>query len=112
MITVKSIYTFEDEDSKNSIRKVMAEGDQILEVLDLPIIQDIESRIKQTLSSSKHTMSMLHDYNNGKNIELSYIWSGFENISNILGINMDYSKTLYNEVMVKCESRSNEIKVS
>ncbi len=100
------------EKSKNSIRKVMAEGDQILEVLDLPIIQDIESRIKQTLSSSKHTMSMLHDYNNGKNIELPYIWSGFESISNILGINMDYSKTLYHEVMAKCESRSNEIKVS
>ena len=83
----------------------MAEGDQILELLSLPIIQSIESRIIQTLSSSKHTMSMLHDYNNGKNIELPYIWSGFESISSILGINMEFSESLFHKVMDKCEGR-------
>ena len=102
----------QDKNSKDNIRKIMSEGDQILKVLDLPIIQDIESRIKQTLSSSKHTMSMLHDYKNGKSIELPYIWAGFEEMSKILGIDMDYSKAMYHEVMAKCESRSNEIKVS
>ncbi len=115
MVALDTGYTNEqlsrDENSKNSIRKVMAEGDQILKVLNLPIIQDIESRITQTLSSSKHTMSMLHDYKNGKNIELPYIWSGFEDMANILGIHMDYSKTMYHEVMAKCDNRSNEIKV-
>jgi len=99
-----------DKNSKDSIRKIMAEGDQILKVLDLPIIQDIESRIKQTLSSSKHTMSMLHDYKNGKSIELPYIWTGFADMANILGIHMDYSRTMYHEVMAKCENRFNEIK--
>jgi ketopantoate reductase len=100
-----------DKNSKDSIRKIMSEGDQILKVLDLPIIQDIESRIKQTLSSSKHTMSMLHDYKNGKSIELPYIWCGFEEMSKILGIDMDYSKAMYHEVMAKCESKSNKIMV-
>ncbi len=115
MVALDTGYTNEqlnqDENSKDSIRKVMAEGDQILKALNLPIIQDIESRIIQTLSSSKHTMSMLHDFNNGKNIELPYIWSGFESISNILGVNMDYSRTLYHEVMAKYECRSNESSV-
>ena len=91
-----------DKSSKERIRQIMLEGDKILEVLSLPIIQDIESRIIQTLSSSKHTMSMLHDYNNGKNIELPYIWSGFESISDILEINMEFSKALFHKVMNKC----------
>jgi 2-dehydropantoate 2-reductase len=91
-----------DENSKECIRKIMAEGDQILEVLSLPVIQDIESRIIQTLSSSKHTMSMLHDYNKGKNIELPYIWSGFESMSSLLGINMKFSEALFHKVMAKC----------
>jgi hypothetical protein len=55
---------------------------------------------------------MLHDYKNGKNIELPYIWSGFENMANILGINMEYSKTMYHKVMAKCDIRPHEIKVS
>ena len=92
-----------DENSKECIKQIMAEGDQILEVLSLPVIQSIESRILQTLSSSKHTMSMLHDYNNGKNIELPYIWSGFESISSILGINMEFSESLFHKVMDKCK---------
>lgn len=107
MVALDTGYTNEqlnqDDDSKNNIRKVMTEGDQILKALKLPIIQDVESRIKQTLSSSKHTMSMLHDFNNGKNIELPYIWSGFESVSNILGVNMDFSRTLFHQVMAKCE---------
>jgi 2-dehydropantoate 2-reductase len=115
MVALDTGYTNEqlnrDENSKNSIRRVMAEGDQILKALNLPIIQDIESRIKQTLSSSKHTMSMLHDFNNGKNIELPYIWSGFEDMASILRIDMNYSKTMFHEVMAKCEKRFNEIKV-
>ena len=93
-----------DENSKECIKKIMTEGDQILEILSLPVIQTIESRIVQTLSSSKHTMSMLHDYNNGKNIELPYIWSGFEVIANILGINMKFSEAIFHKVMDKCRT--------
>jgi 2-dehydropantoate 2-reductase len=102
----------ENEKSKDSIRAIMEEGDQILKVLNLPIIQDIESRITQTLSSSKHTMSMLHDYKNGKDIELPYIWSGFQDMANVLGIHMRYSQTIYDQVMTKCDNVSNNIKVS
>jgi 2-dehydropantoate 2-reductase len=91
-----------DKNSKECIKKIMAEGDRILEILSLPIIQNIESRILQTLSSSKHTMSMLHDYNNGKNIELPYIWSGFKSIASILGVNMKFSEVLFHKVMDKC----------
>ena len=51
-------------------------------------------------------MSMLHDYKNGKSIELPYIWSGFQEITNILGIDMTYSRAMYHEVMAKCNNQA------
>jgi len=94
----------EDQHSKDSVAKIMFEGDHILEALNIPIIQSIESRISQTLSSTKHTLSMLHDYQNGKPTELQYLWDGFDRISTILGIDMPYSKKMYQKVMAKIGS--------
>jgi len=91
----------QDPHSKDRIKKIMLEGDQILLSLNIPIIQSVNSRITQTLSSTKHTMSMLHDFKSGKPVELEYLWDGFEKISTILGIDMPYSKLMYEKVMPK-----------
>ena len=91
----------QDTDSKESVRRIMLEGDKILAMLGIPIIQSVEDRIDQTLSSTKHTMSMLHDYQAGTQIELEYLWDGFDKISKILSIKMPYSKRIYEKVMAK-----------
>ena len=96
----------QDQHSKDSIAKIMLEGDQILLALNIPIIQSVQSRITQTLSSTKHTMSMLHDYKNGNPVELKYLWEGFDSISTILGIDMPYSKQVYEKVMAKMRSQN------
>ena len=87
----------------------MLEGDQILRVLDIPIIQNVDDRITQTLSSTKHTMSMLHDYRIGHRIELKHLWESFNSISKILGIEMKFSNYMYKKVMNKISARSNSI---
>ena len=95
----------QDEYSKDCIRKIMLEGDQILSVLNIPIIQNIEDRISQTLSSTKHTMSMLNDYRKGKQIELDCLWEGFSSVCKILRIDMEFSKYMYEKVMDKVCTR-------
>lgn len=101
-----------DESSKDSVRKIMEEGDQILRTLNIPIIQSVEDRITQTLSSSKHTMSMLHDYRTGHPIELSYHWDGFKKISDILGVKMEYSRYMYEKVISKIDARDSATALS
>jgi len=96
----------QDQHSKNSISKIMLEGDQILQALNIPIIQSVESRITQTLSSTKHTMSMLHDFKNGRPVELKFLWDGFESISTILGIDMPYSRLMFEKVLAKISARN------
>lgn len=97
----------QDEYSKDCIRKIMMEGEQILHILNIPIIQSIEDRISQTLSSTKHTMSMLNDYRKGRRIELEYLWEGFNRLCNILRIDMEFSKYMYDKVMAKiCAQKS------
>lgn len=102
----------QDQHSKDSVSKIMLEGDLILDALNIPIIQSVQSRITQTLSSTKHTMSMLHDYKNGRPVELEYLWEGFVGISRILGIGMPYSRQLYEKVMTKIRAHEkNDIAV-
>ena len=91
----------QDEHSKECIRKIMIEGEQIPNILNIPISQSIEARIDQTLSSTKHTMSMLHDYRLGRPIELSHLWDSFDRVSDILGIDLPYSRRMYQKVMAK-----------
>lgn len=94
-----------DEYSKDCIRKIMFEGDQILRALNIPIIQSVEDRITQTLSSTKHTMSMLHDYRTGHPVELSHHWDSLNKIAKILGVKMEYSGCVYKKVMSKICAR-------
>jgi 2-dehydropantoate 2-reductase len=95
-----------DESCKDDIKKIMLEGEQILNALKIPVIQDIDNRIKQTLSSTKHTMSMLHDYQNGKKVELFYIWESYNSVSEILKVDMSFTKSMVNKVLLKV--RKNE----
>ena len=44
---------------KNDIKKILEEGDLILKYNNIKVPQTPISRINQTLSSTKHTMSML-----------------------------------------------------
>jgi 2-dehydropantoate 2-reductase len=100
----------QDEYSRDCIRKIMTEGDQILEILGIPIIQSIEDRIRQTLSSTKHTMSMLNDYRNGQQVELDYLWEGFNSFCKILKTDMGFSKYMYEKVMDKvCTRQSSAV---
>jgi 2-dehydropantoate 2-reductase len=91
----------QDQESVDAIKTIMQEGERILNKMNLPIAQSIDDRIRQTLSSTKHTMSMLHDYQNGKEIELSYIWDGFEKISKILNLKMSFTQEICKRVLKK-----------
>ena len=95
----------QDPSSKDSISKIMIEGDEILRSLNIPIIQSVQSRIDQTLSSTKHTMSMLHAFQNKKPIELKHQWDSFSGISKVLGLELSYSRIMYEKVMAKVCSR-------
>lgn len=91
----------QDKDSLDCIWKILTEGDQILNSMNIPIIQSVEDRISQTLSSTKHTMSMLHDFKLGRTIELDFIWEGLNCVSKILGVDMSFSKSIYDRVTRK-----------
>ena len=91
----------QNESCKNDIRRIMLEGEHILHVLKIPVIQDVDDRIKQTLSSTKHTMSMLHDYKIGKKVELSIIWDSHNRVSEILKVDMSFTRSIVNRVLLK-----------
>ena len=74
----KEIY--ENRKSIKDIYNIMKEGDKFLSKIKIPIPQSINSRIKQTLGSTEHTMSMLSDYQIGKETELEYVWASYYNL--------------------------------
>ena len=88
-----------DQNSINQIENIMKEGDQFLKKKKIPIIQSIKDRISQTLSSNKHTMSMLSDFRRGKKIELEYIWSTYFNFMTQNHINIDFSHNIYKNIL-------------
>ena len=94
----------QDQNAIESVFQIMSEGDKILRAMNIPITQDVQSRITQTLSSTQHTMSMLHDYKNGRQVELEFLWDGFDKISSILKIELPYSKEIYEKVMTKIQA--------
>ena len=77
------------------LENIMIEGETITKQLEIKLSQNYKQRIKQTLSSSIHTMSMLNDYKNGKKIELKYLWNSFNLLTKITSIKMPYTKNIY-----------------
>ena len=78
---------FQLKKDKNAIRniyEIMSEFDLIVIKNKINITQSITSRIKQTLSSTHHTMSML-SISKKRSVELRYSWLSFRPlIKNIL----------------------------
>ena len=70
--------------------------DKLVSKKGMPITQSIKSRIKQTLSSKKHTMSMLTDLKNKKTIEIKNQWKSLLKIDKSFKNKTLYSKKLYN----------------
>jgi ketopantoate reductase len=83
-----------DKKSIRSIRKIFEEFDKIIISLGLPILQSKSSRINQTLSSTSHTLSMLHDYKRNKKVELSYLWSTLKLLSVLTNKDIKYTKKI------------------
>lgn len=91
----------QDKESLRLIKNIFYEFDTIIKGLNLPILQSRMSRITQTLSSTKHTLSMLYDYQNKKKIELPYLWNTLELLSKVCKKDIKKTKLTYNEVLKK-----------
>ena len=89
----------ESKSSITAVKTIMAEGDGILRKLNLPIVQNITSRIEQTLSSTEHTMSMLTAYRKDRQIELPQIWDSFLKVAGVVGVDLTYTKQCYARVI-------------
>ena len=90
-----------DKKSINSINKIFEKFDNIIMSMSLPILQTKKSRIKQTLTSTSHTLSMLYDFKNNKKVELPYLWNTFKLLSNLTNSNIDFTKKIYFNVLKK-----------
>ncbi len=87
--------------AKKEILKILSEGDKILKKYNIKIYQSPKSRIVQTLKSKKHTMSMLHAYQNKKDIELKMLWESFLNLKKFLKFKMNKAEALYKFIIKK-----------
>ena len=87
--------------AKNEILKILQEGDKILKENGIRIYQSPKSRIKQTLKSTKHTMSMLYAYKKKKKIELNPLWSSFYILLKNINMKMNFTKKTFTEVKKK-----------
>lgn len=83
----------------NKIYDIMYEGDHYLKLKKIKIPQTITSRINQTLSSTEHTMSMLHDHLSGKKSEIEYVWDSYKNLMKNNKINIKKTKKIYVETI-------------
>lgn len=84
-----------------SIKKIFFEFDTIISSLGIPILQSSNSRINQTLSSTRHTLSMLNDYKKGKRVEITYLWKTLLLLANLTKKKVNFSKKIYNKVLKK-----------
>jgi len=87
--------------AKKEILKIQKEGDKLLKTNGIKIYQSAEARIKQTLKSKNHTMSMLYAYQNNKKIELRDLWCSFDNLIKKNNIKMNFTKNTFNRIKKK-----------
>ena len=86
------------------ITKIMYEFEYIVKRLNIPIYQTINSRIKQTLLSKNHTMSMLNDFNSGRKVEIVNCWNNLNLLNKAFGTETKLSKKTYYLVMKKIKN--------
>ena len=88
----------------------MNEFETIVKRLNIPIYQTINSRIKQTLLSKNHTMSMLNDYNSGRKIEIMNCWNNLNLLNKAINTKTKLSEKTYNLVIKKIKNNAKNIK--
>jgi 2-dehydropantoate 2-reductase len=84
----------DDSDAPAVIKTMMLELEQLAGAMELPVLQSADARIKQTLASRAHTMSMLHDMKIGKPLEANDLWISFQALAEVTGISLPVSKSL------------------
>jgi len=89
-----------------TLLSIMEECEVVADVLGLSIAQSAESRIQQTLSARMHTMSMLHDLRIGKPLELSPLWTSFEDLATLLGVRLPLTKALVGVALLREQSEA------
>ncbi len=87
--------------AKQEILKILKEGDKILKDNNIKIYQSAQSRIDQTLKSTKHTMSMLYAFKKKKKIELNQLWLSFDNLLKNINTTMTFTKKTFFKVKKK-----------
>ncbi len=86
------------------IKDIINEFEIIVKRLNIPIYQTINSRVKQTLSSKNHTMSMLNDYNSGRKVEIINCWNNLNLLNKKLNTKTKLSEKTYNLVIKKIKN--------
>jgi hypothetical protein len=85
-------------DAINDIIAIMREGNDICSFFNLKLEQSIEERIRQTLKSSTHTMSMLSDFLKKRKSEMPFLWKSYEELNKYTKIKMDKTEAVYKEL--------------
>ena len=84
----------------------MNEFDSIIKRLGIKIYQSINSRVEQTLMSNEHTMSMLNDLNNGRKIEIKYLWKNLEIFLKLSNRKAPFTNSLYDLLLKRLKSKN------
>lgn len=85
----------------SNLEFIFKEFDNIILGLKIPLSQTIKERIDQTLSSNKHTLSMLYDFQNRKKIEIKYLWRNLNFLAKITKSDISITKKIYKRVIKK-----------
>jgi len=89
-----------------TLTAMMLECEKVASVLGLPLRQSAESRIRQTLQARAHVMSMLHDFRRGKPLELQPLWRSFEELAQVVGVQLPITSALVSVATRISKSRS------
>lgn len=82
------------EPSVETLRSIMAELEQLSTAMVLPLQQTAEERITQTLASRAHTMSMLHDLQQGKDLEAASLFDSLQALAGLVGVSLPLTTAL------------------
>lgn len=82
------------DSSIETLRSIMAELEQLSTAMHLPLNQTADERIFQTLASRAHTMSMLHDLRQGKDLEAAALFESFQALAGLIGVSLPLTTAL------------------
>lgn len=82
------------EPSVKTLHSIMTELEQLSTAMHLPLRQNAAERIFQTLASRAHTMSMLHDLQQGKDLEAAALLESFQALAGLVGVSLPLTTAL------------------